>query len=65
MCEADAYVIQDGREQLVMESLDKVEPIDDGLQLVSIFGEQKFIKGQVDSLSLVEHKVVIKLYSIG
>jgi len=60
MCEANAYILEEGRETLLMEAVDRVEPDDDGIRLISIFGEQKFIKGAIDSLSLVDHKVFIK-----
>ena len=60
MCEANAYLLENGNETLLMEAVDKVEPDEDGVRLVSIFGEQKFIKGRVYSLSLVDHKVYIK-----
>jgi predicted RNA-binding protein len=60
MCEANAYIMEEDKEKLVMEAVDKVEPVEDGVLLVSIFGEQKFIKGHIYSLSLVDHKVYIK-----
>ncbi|MBF0231975.1 MAG: CooT family nickel-binding protein [Desulfamplus sp.] len=63
MCEASAYIIENESKEhrLIMEAVDKVIPDDDGIRLVSIFGDQKFIKGYIHSLSLVEHKVFIKL----
>ena len=60
MCEANAYYMEDEKEVLVMEAVDRVEPEEDGVRLVSIFGEQKFIKGTIHSLSLVDHKVYIQ-----
>ena len=61
MCEANAYLIEkDGGESLLMEAVDKVEPDEGGIRLVSIFGEQKFVKGEIQALSLVDHKVFIK-----
>ncbi|NDY73784.1 RNA-binding protein [Desulfobacter hydrogenophilus] len=61
MCEANAYLVdKSGHESLFLEAVDKVEPEEEGIRLVSIFGEQKFIKGTIDSLSLVDHKVFIK-----
>ncbi len=60
MCEANAYMIGDNDESLIMEAVDRVLPEDDGIRLVSIFGDQKFIKGYIHSLSLVDHKVFIK-----
>ncbi|MCP3943984.1 MAG: CooT family nickel-binding protein [Desulfobacteraceae bacterium] len=60
MCEANAYLMEKEKEILVMEAVDRVEPEDDGVRLISIFGEQKFIKGEIHSLSLVDHKVYIQ-----
>lgn len=60
MCEANAYLLEADKETLLMEAVDKIEPDEDGIRLVSIFGEQKFIKGHIHSLSLVDHKVFIK-----
>lgn len=60
MCEANAYLLENEDETLLMESVDRVEPDEDGIRLISIFGEQKFIKGRIHSLSLVDHKVYIK-----
>jgi len=63
MCEANAYLLENKTETLLMEAVDRVEPDDGGILLVSIFGEQKFIKGHIHSLSLVDHKVYIQQYS--
>jgi predicted RNA-binding protein len=60
MCEANAYLLKDGKEELFLESLDTVERDEDKLRLTSIFGEQKFIKGKIARLALVDHKVVIE-----
>ncbi|MFO8112052.1 MAG: CooT family nickel-binding protein [Desulfosalsimonadaceae bacterium] len=57
MCEANAYMKDGSREELIMEAVDSVEPEDDGFRLVNIFGEQKFVRGAIHSLSLVDHKV--------
>lgn len=64
MCEANAYLIEGDQPQLIMESVDTVEPEADGYRLVSIFGEQKFIKGTIHSLSLVDHKVFLKKHPV-
>ena len=60
MCEASAYIIDGERQELVMEAVDSVEPEEGGYKLVNIFGEQKFIKGTLYSLSLVDHKIFLK-----
>ena len=62
MCEATAYLVEDEKEQMLMEAVDTVVPEEGGIRLVSIFGDQKFIKGYIYALSLVDHKVFIKLH---
>ena len=60
MCEANAYFIENGQEELVLETVDTVEPDGDGLKLTSIFGEQKFVSARIAALSLVDHKVYLE-----
>jgi predicted RNA-binding protein len=60
MCEANAYLVEADKETLVMEAVDRVEPEEDGLRLISIFGEQKFLKAHIYALSLVDHKIFLK-----
>jgi len=62
MCEANAYLLNedDANKELVMEAVDTVEPVDDGIKLTNIFGDQKFLKAIIYSLSLVDHQVILK-----
>jgi len=59
MCEANAYWLKDGQEELLMSEVDKIEPDGDDLRLVSIFGEQKVVKASIHSLNLINHKVLL------
>ena len=60
MCEANAYLIEGDENELIMEAVDRIEPEDDGIKLVSIFGDQKFLNARIYSLSLVDHKIFLK-----
>ena len=60
MCEAAAYIAKDGDEELVLEAVDLIEPENDGYRLVSIFGEQKYVKGKIKTINLVNHRVVFE-----
>ncbi len=60
MCEANAYLIEGNDTTLVMESVDTIEPQEEGIQLVNIFGEQKFLNARIDSLSLIDNKVYLR-----
>jgi len=60
MCEANAYLMNGDDASLVMEAVDVVEPGEEGLRIVNIFGEQKFLKATIHALSLVDHKIFLK-----
>lgn len=60
MCEANAYMLEGNEQKLIMEAVDTIEPQDDGIRLINIFGEQKFLKARIYSLSLVDNKVYLR-----
>jgi len=61
MCEANAYLLKEGGEELIMEAVDLIELEETGVyRLVSIFGDQKTIKAKIKSMALVEHKIVFE-----
>lgn len=60
MCEANAYLVRGGQEELVMEGVDVIEPRGEELYLRSIFGEQKFLKARLKTTSLVEHRILLE-----
>lgn len=61
MCEANAYLVKQGREELIMEAVDLIEPEgDDSWRLVGIFGDQKTVKGRIKSMNLVEHRILFE-----
>ncbi len=62
MCEANAYLItDDGKEELVMESVDIIEPEGaDAWRIEGIFGDQKTIRGRIKRMNLVEHKILFE-----
>lgn len=60
MCESSAYIMKDGKEELVLESVDVLEDEGDSISMVNIFGEQKRLKARIRSLSLVDHKIILE-----
>ena len=60
MCEASAFLLEGDNPKLIMEAVDTVEPEEDGVRLINIFGEQKFLNAQIYSLSLVDNKVFLR-----
>jgi predicted RNA-binding protein len=61
MCEANAYLIKNGKEILLMESVDVVEPEPGGtFRLVGIFGDQITVKGRIKLMNLVDHRILFE-----
>ncbi|MGQ9653646.1 MAG: CooT family nickel-binding protein [Thermodesulfobacteriota bacterium] len=60
MCEANAYLVRESGEELVMESVDVLEPRGDRLYLRSIFGDQKLIPARLKTTSLLEHRILLE-----
>ena len=61
MCEANAYIAVNGNEDIVMKSLDRVEPQPDGtLLLIDIFGNRKTLRGRLKCMRLVDHRVIFE-----
>jgi predicted RNA-binding protein len=59
MCEAAAYLLKNGQEELFLADVDVIIPDGDLLRVVNIFGEQKIIKADIHSVNLINHKVFL------
>ena len=60
MCEANAYLLQNGEEQLIMESVDIVRPEKEGIYLQDIFGGQRTVKARIKEMNLVDHRILLE-----
>lgn len=60
MCESNAYIITNGKEQNLVEGVALMEIKGSLIRLVSLFGEEWTIEARVKSLSLVDHKIILE-----
>ena len=60
MCEAHAFILKDGMEEKIMESVDLVELDGDEVKLVSIFGEQKTMKAMLRLYDNTKRKIIFE-----
>jgi predicted RNA-binding protein len=60
MCEANAYIYKDGKEEMYLESVDIIRPEEGKIYLRSLFGEQKLFDGTIKEISLLKHKIVLE-----
>ena len=64
MCEATAYLLKNGQEELILKDVDVIEPDGDSVRIVNIFGEQKVLKAEIHSLNLINVQPLIR-YDLG
>lgn len=60
MCEANAYVYKEGKEELYLENVDLLIPEGSNIYLKNLFGEQKIFEGSVKEISLLKHKILLE-----
>jgi predicted RNA-binding protein len=60
VCESTAYILKNGKEELVLENVDFLESQEGVVKMVNLFGEEKSVEGRVKSLSLVDHKIILE-----
>ena len=60
MCESNAYLKDGENEVMLMESVDTIEPCEDGLKLMDIFGKQMFIKDKIKDMTLLNHRIILE-----
>ena len=60
MCEAHAFILKDGEEEKILESVDLVELEGDEVRLVSIFGEQKTLKARLKIYDNTKRKIIFE-----
>lgn len=63
MCEAHAFILKNGEEEKVLESVDVVELEGDEVKLVSIFGEQKTLKARLKLYDIPEARLYLKSFN--
>jgi len=60
MCESNAYIVKDGKEELVMESVGVVKVQGGTVVLRSIFGDETSVQAELRELDLTGHRIVLK-----
>jgi len=60
MCEANAYIYSNGKEELYLENVDIMRPEGNKIFLKNLFGEQKVFEGEIKEVSLLKHKIILE-----
>ena len=61
MCLSTVLLDSDSGQEKVMQDVAYIEAKDDGLLLIGLMGEQKFIQGKLKSIDLIDrHEVILE-----
>jgi predicted RNA-binding protein len=61
MCEASVYVEKEGKEELLLDSVDVLEPQEGRkIYIRNLAGEQKTLTARIKKIRLVEHKIILE-----
>ena len=60
MCETNAYIEKDGKEELYLENVDVLKPEDGKIFMKNLFGEHKTFDGYIKEISLNKHRIILK-----
>jgi predicted RNA-binding protein len=60
MCELTVYLIDDDKEEMVMEDVATIKPEGKQLVLTDLLGQQKIVEAAFHELKLLEHKAYLK-----
>ncbi len=60
MCQSNVYFKRDSKEELIFEDVAKIEFKENNvIRLVSLFGEEKEVQGELEEVNLLSHKIFI------
>ena len=60
MCEANVYLINKDVEELLLERVDKIIPMNGEVYLENIFGQRKTVSARIKELHLVDHRIILE-----
>ena len=59
MCESHAFLLRDGKEELVLEDVVTVRENEGEVYLASIIGEEKTLHAEVSEINLLNHRILL------
>lgn len=60
MCDVNVFILQNGIEEKVLENVDLIEEMADGMRLVNIFGEERTLKAKMVHYNNSQKKMVFQ-----
>ncbi|MEA3360556.1 MAG: CooT family nickel-binding protein [Thermodesulfobacteriota bacterium] len=60
MCESSAYLIQNGKEELILENVEELYTEGNTVKIINLFGDQKIIDAEIKQISFVDNKIILE-----
>ena len=60
MCQSNAYIIKDGKEEMILSDIISIKPTGNRLLLTNLFGEEEAIEASIEEVDLLHHKIKLK-----
>ncbi len=60
MCQTVAYLVQGGKELLLLEDVVSITPEGPTLKMVNLFGEERVVVGKISQIDLLTHRITIQ-----
>jgi len=60
MCEAHAFILNNDKEEMILENVDQVDVNGDEVRMINIFGEQKIIKARIKSYNGTKNSIILE-----
>jgi predicted RNA-binding protein len=60
MCDLTAYLKKQGKEELLLESVNSIRVQNGEVLVRNLFGEEKRVRGTVSEVSLIKNRVIVE-----
>ncbi len=60
MCESNAYIVRDGKEELVLRDVASMEPQGEKVVLKGVLGHATEVKARLLKMDFMEHKILLE-----
>jgi predicted RNA-binding protein len=60
MCQSNAYIIKDGKEEMILSDIISIKPTGTNLRLINLFGEEEIVEAAIEEVDLLNHKIKLR-----
>jgi predicted RNA-binding protein len=60
MCETNAYILKDDKEELLMDSVILLRPEDGKIYLRGLLGKELYVEADIQEINFLDHRMVLK-----